>query len=113
MLRITVHESPRMLTFQIEGRLEEPWLRELEDCWLSTLARKRKPILCVDLTGVTFIDSAGEATLAAMHRQGAKFVATDCVTKAVVGEIRQVPVGSFESPNGDDERRPQRNRGTT
>jgi len=95
-----------MLTFQLEGRLAEPWLRELQDCWLSTLTRKRKPLLCVDLAGVTFIDAAGEATLAAMHRQGAEFVATDCVTNAVVAEIRQAPVGSFENPNSKDKCRP-------
>ena len=67
MLRITVHDNPQALTFQLEGRLAGPWLRELEECWQSTLAHQRKPILRVDLTGVTFIDDAGKACLAAMH----------------------------------------------
>jgi ABC-type transporter Mla MlaB component len=87
MLRITVHDNPRALTFQLEGRLTRPWLRELEDCWQSTLARQPKPILRVDLTGVTFIDAAGKACLAAMHRQGAEFITADCLTKAIVAEI--------------------------
>jgi hypothetical protein len=43
----------------------------------------------VDLTGVTSIDPAGKACLAAMHRQGAEFVAADCLTKAIVAEITQ------------------------
>jgi hypothetical protein len=39
------------------------------------------PFLRVDLTGVNFIDAAGEACLAAMQRQGVEFVAADCLTK--------------------------------
>ena len=105
MLRITLHDNPRTLTFQLEGRLAGPWLRELEECWRSTLARQRKPILRVDLTGVTFIDAAGQACLAALHRKGAEFVAADCLTKAVVDEITQAALPDCE--------RPKRNRGAT
>ena len=89
MLRITVHDNQESLCFQLEGRLTGPWLRELEACWQSTLAQQRKPILRVDLTGVTFIDDAGKTCLAAMHRQGAELVAADCLTKEIVAEIRQ------------------------
>jgi hypothetical protein len=87
MLRITVHDNPPGLTFQLEGRLAGPWVRELERCWHSALARQRRPTLYVDLTGLTAIDADGRASLAAMHRQGAEFVAADCLTKAVVAEI--------------------------
>lgn len=87
MLRITVHETPRDLTFQLEGRLTGPWLRELEKCWQSTLARQREQVLRVDLTGVTFVDAAGKACLAGMHRQGAELIAADCLTKAIVAEV--------------------------
>ena len=89
MLRITVHDYPRALTFQLEGSLAGPWLRVLEECWQDTLAHQSKPMLRVDLTGVTFIDAAGRACLAAMHRQGAEFIAPDCLTKAAVAEITQ------------------------
>ncbi len=87
MLRITVHNNEQALTFQLEGRLAGPWLPELEKCWQRALARQRKPILGVDLTGVTFIDDAGKTCLAAMYRQGAEFVAADCMTKAILAEI--------------------------
>src|SRR5271157_3805825 len=87
MLRITVNDKPQAITFQLEGRLAGPWLRELEECWKSTLAQQRKPILRVDLTGVTFIDDAGKSCLADMHRQGAELVAADCLTKDIVDEI--------------------------
>lgn len=91
MLRITVHDDPRSLTFQLEGKVAGPWLQELEECWRSTLAGRCKPILRVDLTGVTFIDGAGRACLAALHRQGAEFIAPDCLTRAVVDEIVETP----------------------
>jgi hypothetical protein len=41
----------------------------------------------VDLTGVTHVDADGKARLAEMHGQGARFIAGDCVTKALVAEI--------------------------
>jgi anti-anti-sigma regulatory factor len=89
MLRITVHDKPQTLTFQLEGKLSAPSLRELEDCWKSTLAQPHKPNLCIDLADVTFIDDAGKACLAAMQRQGAEFVAADCATNALVAEISE------------------------
>jgi anti-anti-sigma regulatory factor len=89
MLRITVHHKPQTLTFQLEGKLSALSLRELEECWKSTLAQPHKPSLRVDLAGVTFIDNAGKSCLAAMYRQGAEFVTADCATKALVAEITQ------------------------
>ena len=87
MLRITVNRTRKALTFRLEGKLAAPWLRELEECWKSTIVPDRKPIVRVDLSGLTFIDNAGKACLAAMHRQGAELIATDCVTKDLVREI--------------------------
>ena len=87
MLRITVHDEPRVLTFQLEGTVAGPWLKELEGCWQDSLPRPREPILRIDLTGVTSIDAAGQACLAGLHRQGADFVAADCLTKGIVAEI--------------------------
>jgi hypothetical protein len=92
MLRITVHDSPRTHTFQLEGRLAGPWLQELEKCWQSALASQPKPILRVDLTGVTSISPAGKSCLAALHRQGAEFVAADCLTKDILAEIVEAPL---------------------
>src|SRR5262245_2475740 len=87
MLRITTHDNPGSLTFQLEGRLAGPWVREAEDCWRSTLAGRPRPAVRVDLTGVTFIDAAGKAFLAAAHARGAEFVAAGCLMKAVVAEV--------------------------
>ena len=98
MLRITVHDQPRTLTFQLEGSVTGPWLRVLEDCWQGTSARQSKPTVRMDLTGVTFIDAAGRACLAAMHRQGAEFIAPDCLMKATVADIIRASGPDPEAP---------------
>ena len=92
MLRITVHDEPQALAFQLEGELAGPWVRELEECWHGARKGRRQPTLRVDLTGVTFIDTDGKACLAVLHRQGAEFVAADCLTKDIVAEISQAPL---------------------
>lgn len=89
MLRITVHDEPRDVTFQIEGMLAGPSVMELDKCWRSALANQSKPNLCIDLTGVTFIDEEGKACLAELHRAGAEFLGADCATKSVLDAIAQ------------------------
>jgi anti-anti-sigma regulatory factor len=104
MLRITVHDNLESLTFQLEGRLAGPWVRELDACWQRTLAGRRWPVVRVDLADVTFIDDEGKALLEAMHRQGAEFVAADCLTKAVVAEITKGPLPDCRRPKREAER---------
>ena len=91
MLRITVHDNPGSLKFQLEGRLAGPWVREVEECWQRALAGRRRPAVRFDLAGITFIDAAGKGCLADMHRQGVELVAADCLTKAIVAEISKAP----------------------
>ena len=102
MLRITVHDNLESLAFQLEGRLAGPSVGEVEACQKRTLAGRRRPSVRFDLVGVTFIDAAGKAYLAAMHRHGAEFVAADCLTKAIVAEITKAPI----RPKRDGERQP-------
>ena len=92
MLRITVHDSPRTLTLQLEGRLAGAWVRELEECWQSTRVSRRKPVLRFDLTGVTSIDTAGKEFLATRHTEGVEFLARGCLMRAHVTEITDAPV---------------------
>ena len=94
MLRITVNDKPGLLTIRLEGRLAGAWVRALEECWRGTLAKQCEPSLRVDLTEVTSIDAAGQACLAALHRQGAEFLAADCLMKAVVAEITRAPASA-------------------
>jgi ABC-type transporter Mla MlaB component len=111
MLRITVHDSPQVLTFQLEGSLATPWLLELEACWWNALLGPARPTVRIDLTGVTSIDAAGNACLAAMHRQGAVFIAPDCLTKEIVAEITRRGHPDRPCPNANGGDRPKRNRG--
>ena len=103
MLRITVHDNPESLTFQLEGRLAGPWVREAEECRQRTLAVCPRPALRFDLAGLTFIDDAGKAYLAAMHCLGAQLVAADCLTKAIVAEITQAPLPDCGLPKCEGE----------
>jgi hypothetical protein len=97
MLRITVHNDSESRTFQLEGRLAGPWVRALEDCWQSTVAGPRKRVLRFDLTGVTSIDAAGKEFLAARHTEGAAFLASGCLMRAVVAEITDTPTPTTDS----------------
>jgi anti-anti-sigma regulatory factor len=98
MLRITIHNNLESLTFQLEGRLAGAWVLEVEECRQRTLAGHRRPAIRFDLVGVTFIDDAGKAYLADMHRQGAQFVAADCLTRAIVAEITEAPLPDCGPP---------------
>jgi hypothetical protein len=102
MLRITVHDTPELLTVQLEGRLAGPWVQELEGCWQSTLANQCKPVLLFDLTGVTYIDAAGTKFLAARHIEGAEFLARGCLIRAVVAEITGAPVSACGRHGSED-----------
>jgi anti-anti-sigma regulatory factor len=103
MLRISVHDNLESLTFRLEGRLAGVWVREVEECRQRMLAGRRRPSVHFDLAEVTFIDAAGKAYLAAMHRQGAQFVAADCLTKAIVAEITKAPSPDCGRPKRNGE----------
>ena len=97
MLRITIHDQAGSLTFQIEGKLAGPWVREAADCWQRAKAGPNKRHR-FDLTGVTLIDAAGKAFLAAVHAQGVEFVASGCLMRAVVAEITHAPLPDCPEP---------------
>src|SRR5262245_11156783 len=108
MLRITIHDNLESLTFQLEGRLAGPWVQEVEGCRQRTLAGRQWPVIRVDLTRVSVIDGAGHADRAALHRQGAEFVAADCLTKAIVAEISKAPLPDCTRPKRKGESQTER-----
>lgn len=86
MFRITTHSTDTGTTLELEGRLVGPWVDVLERYWNIVSGEKSSGII-VDLTGVTFCDRGGKAVLARMHKEGATFHATGCMTKCLVDEI--------------------------
>jgi hypothetical protein len=70
MLRITIHDTPEAVSFQLEGRLAGPWAQALAECWLTTLAQRPETAVRVDLAGVTFVDGVGKEVLTTMHDRG-------------------------------------------
>src|SRR5262245_25413567 len=91
MLRVTMHDVPGSLTFQVEGRLVGPWVQEAARCWQGALADRPAAAVRFDLTGVTMIDAAGKAFLSAAHAQGAVLVAAGCLMRAIVAELGKTP----------------------
>ena len=57
----------------------------------------------VRVSTVTYIDAAGKAFLAARHAEGAEFVASGCLMKAVVAEIAGAPIPDCARPEGEGE----------
>ena len=103
MLRITIHDDPGSLTFQLEGRLAGPWVREAEHYWRGAAARQRKAVSRFDLTGVTWIDPAGKAFLAAAHAEGVGLVASGCLMRAIVAEITNTTVSECGCPKRESD----------
>ena len=85
MLKITTQTDAARITFELEGRLADAWVQELEDCWRK-VANSDRPVR-VMVCAVTFIDDKGKALLAEMHRHGAELVAEGCMNKGIVEEI--------------------------
>ena len=89
MLRITVGHDQDSLTLKLEGRLAGVWVQELKQCWELLPPSSRRPVVCFDLTGLTFVDAAGKAFLAARHTEGSQFVVASYMTKTIVNEISE------------------------
>ena len=89
MMRITLQREAGVLIFGLEGKLVGPWVQELELCWRAAVGTPLSYPVRVDLSAVTFIDAPGKALLAQLYREGAELVASGCLNKCIVEEIRQ------------------------
>ena len=87
MLKITITETPTERRFLVEGRLVEPWVKELETAWQETLCTQDGRACVFDLNGVTFVDKSGERLLRALWETGAQLVARGVYTKHVLAEV--------------------------
>ena len=90
MLKITTLMNAKSTVLRLEGRLAGPWVHELEQCWDSTVSTPTRHPLSVDLSAVTYVDSDGKDLLKKLHRQGARLIASGCMTSCIVNEIVHV-----------------------
>ena len=70
MLRITIEEKENAVVLRLEGQLIGPWVEEVEQCWRNVFATLGKRSVQVDLSAVSFMDTAGGALLNRMHDAG-------------------------------------------
>ena len=87
MLKITMQIAAGVMTFELEGKLAGPWVKELELCWRTAASTQQIHPVRVDLSSVTFIDEEGKSLLDRMYQEGAKLVATGCLNKCIVEGI--------------------------
>jgi anti-anti-sigma regulatory factor len=87
MLKITMQIAAGVMTFELEGKLAGPWVKELELCWRTAASTQQIHPVRVDLSSVTFIDEEGKGLLDRMYQEGAKLVATGCLNKCIVEGI--------------------------
>jgi hypothetical protein len=88
MLKITIHDDPEALTFQVEGKLIGGWARELEQSWKTSASiRDHRKALIVDLTETLYIDEEGIRVLKKLFRDGAFFRTAGAMTSSIVDEI--------------------------
>jgi outer membrane protein TolC/ABC-type transporter Mla MlaB component len=87
MLRITTSDIGEKVLLKLEGKLSGPWVEELERCWhVATDIYKNKGLV-VDLSGVTFVDSAGKKLLCSISGGGAQLVGSGLIPKSLIEEI--------------------------
>lgn len=97
MLRITVLDTPEVITFKLEGKLSGQWVQVLEECWQRVVTRHGNQVFHIDLTDVTYVDDSGRSCLASLHGRGVRFTAADCLTKAIVADLNQEYDSNFPS----------------
>lgn len=80
MLRIEFDKQEDTLTMRIEGRFVN---RFAEDARNLILRSDVPPLLVVNLSEVTFVDTAGEDVLLWFNQVGAQFKANSCYSMSV------------------------------
>ena len=86
MLRVTVVEGRSELRVVVEGMLGAAGISELESAWRQAKQAWRGRIV-IDLSGMTSIDSSGQAALLVMIREGARLTARGAFNKYLAKDL--------------------------
>ncbi len=84
MLRITLQEG-RESTLKLEGKVQGPWVLELQRSWQELRERGKNKGALIDMWSVSFIDSGGKDLLLQMEREGARLVNLPAIIKYILG----------------------------
>lgn len=88
MLRITIDEGSEAVILRLEGRLIGPWIEEVEQCWRRAFAILDGRSVHVDLSAVSFVDSAGVALLDRMQKAGFRLARRGSEARGEVCEVK-------------------------
>ena len=86
MLRVTVVEGPSEVRVVVEGALSAAGTSEFESAWRQATQAWRGRIV-IDLSGMTSIDSSGQAALLVMICEGARVTARGALNKFLAKDL--------------------------
>ncbi|MBS1765791.1 MAG: TolC family protein [Acidobacteria bacterium] len=84
MLRITPSEDGEALVLRLEGKLAGPWVEAAAQSWSQFHAQRPEGPIRADLSGLAFVDDAGQALLRRMHAEGCAFTGDNCYVEPIV-----------------------------
>jgi len=87
MLRITTSSTDEKVTLKLEGKLSGPWVEEFERCWRISIDIYKSTTLMVDLSSVTFVDTAGKKLLYSISQEGGQLIGSGLMPKSLIEEI--------------------------
>jgi anti-anti-sigma regulatory factor len=88
MLRITVITETERTVLKLEGKLGGPWVAELERCWRMAMHGCHNEPILIDLSDVSFVDSAGKELIRNMYGRGVELAVAGPLMTSIVSEIR-------------------------
>jgi hypothetical protein len=89
VLKITITDLPDEQRWSLQGQLIGQWAAVLKSSWREAHQAEDIRRCIVELIEVTSIDRNGEAVLAEIMSQGAKFIASDVYTKYLLRNLRR------------------------
>jgi hypothetical protein len=89
-LKITIHDEPKMLRLELEGKVTGPWVSEFDQTWRSLAPSLNSRKLVVDLCGVIHMDAEARRLLAEIYKKtGADLLADTPMTTYFADEARR------------------------
>jgi hypothetical protein len=75
VLRVTTIAGKGAPVLKLEGKLNGPWVDELQNCWKEAVAEgPHRNAIKIDMRGVSYVDHRGQSLLLRMECAGASLV---------------------------------------